>query len=137
MSAGEIIGLDVGQVRTGLARASSMAKLAEPLTTIPTDQLTSRLKKLANQGTSQIVVGLPRNLAGGDTAQTRWLRQWIKSAKAIIPEVKFYLQDEALTSLEARSKKLESSKHVDEHAVAAALILQDWLDQSDRRRQVA
>lgn len=129
MPANEIIGLDVGQVRTGLARASSVAKLAEPLTSVPTTELIDKLAAITAQSdASTVVVGLPRNLQSQDTNQTKWLRSFIKSAKTKLPDVNFYWQDEALTSLKAKSRKLKAKSRHDEHAHAAAIILQDFLD---------
>ncbi|HCM51647.1 TPA: hypothetical protein DIS56_00725 [Candidatus Saccharibacteria bacterium] len=130
----EIIGLDIGHVHTGMARASTVAKLAEPLVSIETARLIEELTSMINQGAGIIVVGLPRSLNGKDTAQTKWLRQFVGTAKAKLPKVHFYFQDEALTSLEARIKKLESKKHLDEHALAAAIILQDFLDNPEELR---
>ena len=46
MQASEIIGLDIGQKRTGIARASSIARLAEPLMTIETEHLIYKLKEV-------------------------------------------------------------------------------------------
>lgn len=139
MPDGEIIGLDVGQVRTGVARASAVAKLAEPLFSLSTGELINRLKQMADEGIRTVIVGLPRNLAGEETPQTKWVRDWLRSAKNEIPEIKFYSQDEALTSLEARAKssQLRAKSSVDEHALAAAIILQDFLNSPVGRRVVA
>ncbi len=134
----EVIGLDVGQKRTGIARASMVAKLAESLLSVPTEQLIEKLKALVKQNkVDAIVVGLPRNLEGQDTAQTKWVRQWVNSVKKEIPIATFYLQDEALTSKIAISKNQKAKSSVDRHALAAAIILQDWLDAPNEQRQVA
>lgn len=131
MPVSEIISLDVGQTRTGLARASTAAKLAEPLFSVATTQLVKRLSEMVNQGDKTIVVGLPRSLSGEETAQTRWVRDFTKFLKTKLPDVKFYWQDEALTSREAADKLQKSrfkNQSFDEHARAAAIILQDFLD---------
>ncbi len=130
----EIIGLDVGQARSGIARASSVAKLAQPLKSVPTPELVRTIWQFSKENElDSVVVGLPRNLQGHDTDQTTWVREWVKRA---VTETKlpFYWQDEALTSKLAASQKPKGQKPADEHAVAAAIILQDFLDTPEAER---
>src|SRR3989344_3426470 len=95
LQAMEILALDVGAAQVGIARGSSVARLAE-------------VQKLIRQNEAgAIVVGLPRNLSGEDTGQTRWVRQWVKQAKKEIGRP-FYWQDEALTSRIAAGKDQRS-----------------------------
>ena len=131
MQAKEIIGLDLGTKHTGVARASSIAKIAEPLASLETNKVIDQLQQLIEQKPTQaIVLGLPRNLIGDDTNQTKWVRQWATEAKKEI-ELPFYWQDEALTS---RQAPISSYKTGDEHSKAAAIILQDFLDTDESER---
>lgn len=123
----EFIGVDYGSARVGLARGSSAARLAEPLKTVPADQALAVIGRLASDNNvAGIVVGLPRNLAGDETGQTKTVRQWIDTAKKQI-KLSFYWQDEALTSAAAKN-----SSDID--ADAAAAILQDFLDTPEEER---
>lgn len=123
----EIIGLDLGMRRTGIARASTTAGLPEPLLTVATDKTLETVKRItAGRDIEAIVVGLPRNLSGEDTDQTKWVRQWVKTAKDDLP-ASFFWQDEALTSVVAKTRAA-SNKSTDIDAEAAAIILQDFLD---------
>ena len=129
----EFLGVDVGGARIGLARGNSAARLAEPLKTIDAAKAEAESKQLIReQGAAGIVVGLPRGLDGSETPQTQAVRDWVGSIKTQI-SLPFYWQDEALTSQLAESSKLKDSK-VGADAVAAAIILQDFLDgpESDR-----
>lgn len=127
MQPGQIIGLDIGQKRTGVARASLAAKLAEPLTVIDTDQLPARLKEIIEQYTPQtIVVGLPRGLENQETQQTTWVRQYVEELKKEFPDIEFCWQDEALTTVSAETGQAKNTTDVD--AAAASIILQDFLD---------
>jgi len=129
VEAKDLLGLDVGQAHTGIARASSVAQIAVPLAGVKTSELIQTLQKLIkDQETEAIVIGLPRNLSSEDTAQTKWVRDWVADAKNQIA-VPFYWQDEALTSKIAGLRQAASKKPMDEHAVAAAIILQDFLDE--------
>ena len=130
----EFIGVDVGSEWIGLARGNSLARLAEPLITIPASDILAKLPELirSNQ-VDGIVIGLPRNLSGEDTHQTALVRQWVKGAKSII-KLPFYWQDEALTSKQAISHKLKAKNPNDEHAISAAIFLQDFLETAESDR---
>jgi len=126
MTASEIIALDVGAVRTGIARASSAARLAEALKTVQTEEVVEEIRRLAtNDEVSKVVVGLPRNMGGEETAQTDWVRHFVEDAKTELPQLEFFFQDESLTTVTAESK---GKKVTDPDAEAARIILQDFLD---------
>lgn len=130
-----MLGLDVGAKRTGIARASSVAKIAQPLTSAPTTEIMRKLQELIEElGVSAVAVGLPRNLSGDDTAQTAWVRGWVDRAKKHFQDLPFYWQDEALTSKLAAAKQASGKKPTDDHALAAAIILQDFLDTPETGR---
>lgn len=125
MQPGDYIGLDVGEKRTGIARASGIAKLAEPLKIVETSDVPKELKNLISQSSVKaVVVGLPRNLQGDDTPQTKWVRDWAENLKKEM-SIPIYFQDEALTSKFAQSR-LGGPGHKDDEA--ASIILQDFLN---------
>lgn len=135
MEAKEILSLDVGTKRTGIARASNVARLAEPLPSVPTKDVIKTLKKYCTEREVEaIAVGLPRSLAGKDTEQTRLVRTWVEKAKSRVPAT-LYWQDEALTSVKALELKT-LNKNPDIDSVSAAIILQDFLDTSEAERVV-
>lgn len=137
MSFQELFGLDVGQSHIGIARASTAARLAEPLVTITTNEAIVKLQALIAENRAEaLVVGLPRSLDGNDTAQTAWARQWVETAKEQINRP-FYWQDEALTSQRAGNMKQETRNKIDEHSLAATIILQDFLDTPESERMKA
>ncbi|MBX4197273.1 Holliday junction resolvase RuvX [Candidatus Saccharibacteria bacterium] len=132
----EYLGVDVGAARIGIARGSNAARLAEPLKTVAAEEAVQELIDLAiASSASGIVIGLPRGLDGNETAQTELVRQWASQLQNKI-KLPLYWQDEAMTSETAG--KLQKSKiknnTTDEHSLAAAIILQDFLDspESDR-----
>ena len=140
VEATEILGLDVGAKHIGIARASSIARLAEPLRSMSTeDAIKMLLDYFKKHNVEAVAVSLPRNLKGEDTDQTLWVRQWVDKLKQEL-DVSFYWQDEALTSQQAASKlkALKGSQlTVDEHAIAAAILLQDFLDSPEGSRVLA
>jgi putative Holliday junction resolvase len=77
----QFLGLDLGLKRTGIARGSEMARLAEPLRTVPTTEVLKALKELIEEyNIGAVVVGLPRNLHGNSTQQTNWVRDWVEKS---------------------------------------------------------
>lgn len=129
----EILALDVGTKRVGIARASMQARLPQPLKTVKTNEAIERLREIVKENKVKIIVaGLPRNLSGEDTAQTHWVRNWIAKAKDEL-DLPFYWQDEALTSVKAQSLKLKA-KNKDVDAQAAAIVLEDFLKTEKNNR---
>jgi putative Holliday junction resolvase len=123
----EFLGVDVGSARVGIARGSTIAKIAEPIKTVQASQAIDELSTLATQNsTVGIVAGLPRSLSGNETEQTKQVRRWVEEAKKQL-DLPFYWQDEALTSQLAEASSGDDSK-------AAALILQDFLNANETER---
>ncbi len=130
-----ILALDVGETRIGIALANTVARLASPLVTLTNndsvfDQIHDIIKK---ESVELVVVGLPRNLSGEDTDQTRYCRSF---AEHLSEFSRVALQDEALTSkkaeseLNARGKAYEKG---DVDSLAATYILEDYLN--DKRNK--
>lgn len=126
-----LLALDVGSVRIGVAVASAQARLATPLTTIAMDDTVwDNLTHIINaEQIGQIVVGLPRNLNGDPTQQTASVEAFVALLRTHTT-LPITLQDEALTSrkaeeeLAARAKKYTKG---DIDALAASYILDDYL----------
>lgn len=126
-----IVALDVGDARIGVARASSIARISETIGTVPmNDEAPSAIKQLLqDQAADVLVVGLPRNMSGEETAQTAKVRAF---ATKLEQETgcKVVFQDESLTSVQAevaldKDKKAYNKGDVD--ALAATYILNDYL----------
>lgn len=130
-----ILALDVGDVRIGVARANTIAKIAEPLVTIEmNDTAAERVAELTKEQQADcVVVGLPRNMAGDETAQTEKVRAFVAKLEDAL-DIPVKLQDESLTSVKAE-EILEARKSGynkgDVDALAAALILEDYLGTSE------
>jgi putative holliday junction resolvase len=128
----DYLGVDLGMSKSGIARGNSVAKIAEPVSAVSTADLLSSLKIMIEKNNSEaVVLGLPRNLDGKDTKQTEWTRKWATQAKTQL-SVPIYWQDEALTTHGAQQKGGSN-----EDALAAAMILQDFLDTPESERVIA
>lgn len=96
------LGVDVGTARVGVARSDPDGLLAVPVETVPrTDQAVARIVDLAREYDAfEIVVGLPTNLRGEDTASTRDARSFA-AAVAAAGELPVRLVDERLSTVTA------------------------------------
>lgn len=129
----KILGLDVGTKRIGVSKADSKVKIAVPHTTINVDGTEfEQIEHIAGiYNANHIVIGLPRNSRGEETEQSTYSREFAIKLKTLLPEVKIYLQDESLTSVEAENRLKARQKQYqkgDIDAEAATIILQDFLE---------
>jgi putative Holliday junction resolvase len=136
------MGIDVGRRRVGLAISDPTATLARPLTTVTVtsaadavNRVVAEAAKLAAEedGLSAIVVGVPSKLDGSASDETRAVGEFMAAltARVSVPVVG---GDERLTSREAESRLAVSERDWRRRktkldAAAAAIILQDYLDQ--------
>jgi len=124
-----VLALDYGGKRVGVAVAHVVARLPRPLITIPnTETLLADVRKLVDQqGIGLVVVGLPRGMDGGYTAQTRAVESFAEELRKVLV-VPVELADETLTSVDAESL-LKNQNHAkgDVDALAASFILERYL----------
>jgi len=126
------LGLDVGTKRIGVAVGDSIARIAQPVTTLEASERTADAlhKYLQDLDVTDIVVGRPRNQSGDTTAQTDVVQAFV--AEMFGPQhPTVHWQDESVTSVIAEErlkarKKPYSKAEID--AEAAAIILQDYLE---------
>ncbi len=126
------LGIDYGEKRVGVARASAVARLPEPLITLPnSEHIIEDVIALAEQEDADVVVvGYPRGLDGQITEQTRKVQLFIDQLQAA--GVTTSVIDEAGTSVAAseylRSKDRPHWKHEGIDAIAAVILLTDYLE---------
>lgn len=135
--------VDCGLVRTGVAVSDATQILASPVTVITAHQeqelLSQLLALIKTHGAQKIVVGYPKNMDGsiGERAQSC---ENIAAQLRDLSGLPVVLQDERLTTKSAhqalntvnvRGKKRKAV--VD--AVAAVMILQDYLDAERMRNK--
>lgn len=127
-----LIGLDVGERRIGVAVGDTGIRIAVPFDTIEVDG--SEIERIAQivvaEGADTMVVGYPRNQSGEPTAQTAFVEDFAHKLADITARIVF--QDESLTSVLAEEQLKSYGRPYskgDIDAKAAALILQDYLEQ--------
>jgi len=131
----EIIGIDFGLKRTGIAISDSSHIIATPLTTVDSSNLMEFLDKLIQQrGISEIVLGFPSNLNGSESHVTQNVLLLKEALEKNFTTVKVFLQDERFTSKIATQtiSKIGTNKQKKDKGlvdqISATVILQDFLN---------
>lgn len=128
------LGIDVGRARVGVARCDPDGLLATPLETVARgDDAVARIVALAEEHDAlELLVGLPLNLKGEDTASTVDAREFAHAlAGAATAAVR--LVDERLSTVSAHavlrdSGRSQRSSRTIVDQVAAVVLLQQALD---------
>jgi putative Holliday junction resolvase len=128
------LGVDVGKARVGIAVSDRDGMLAMPVATIRREDADERALRILveEHGATEVVVGLPLSLGGGDTASTTDAREFAASVASWIG-VPVRLVDERLSTvsaqraLHAAGRRTKGSRPVIDQ-VAAVIILQNALD---------
>jgi putative Holliday junction resolvase len=140
-----VLGIDIGRRRVGLAISDVSGTLARPLTTLkvadPADavhRVSAEVLRLASEddGLEAVVVGMPAKLDGTPTDQTALATDFIAALVGRV-DVPVFGRDERLTSREAESRLAVRERDWRRRkekldAAAAAIILQDYLDETRR-----
>jgi RNAse H domain protein, YqgF family len=133
----KFIGLDVGDVRIGVAKCDPLGILATALEVIDrnvTDPIERIKEILSDEGTRKIVVGLPKSLDGTKNIQAEKVEKFISEMKEKIERIEVITVDERYTTTEAEhylknySKKNGKERRKVVDMVAASIILQKYLD---------
>lgn len=144
------LGVDVGQVRVGVARCDPHGILATPLVTlardltadsdvVPTD-MAELVRLAAEHEAVGIVVGLPVNLAGKHGPAAANVSAYAARLADVMGSVPVTLTDERMSTVVASRRLAERGvRGKRQRAVvdqaAAVEILQSWLDAQRRRTQ--
>ena len=126
------LGLDLGNVRIGVALSDSLGMTAQPLKVLKSEGTQKDLITLGEMvneyEVTQVIVGLPINMDGTESKQTQKIREFTQKLSNRL-NVSVFFVDERLTSKQAERMMSESgvtSKKqrgkVDQ--VAAAILLQ-------------
>ena len=134
---GLLLGIDWGEIRTGLALSDEERILASPLTTLTQRRgkrfpVAALLDVIEAHHPVGVVLGLPYSLDGGETESTIQVRQLAARLEPKVP-VPIELWDERLTTARALRVIREQGgstrgRKADVDALAAAILLQHYID---------
>lgn len=131
MSTRNLLALDVGEKRIGMAMADTAVRIAVPFGWLEHTEtiLTDLAEVLLRHEIDVIVVGYPRNQSGESTKQTAYVEEFVKTIAELDIDAEIVYQDESLTSVQAEARlgtRIKNKGEID--AEAASIILQDYLE---------
>ena len=134
---GQILAIDYGKARTGIAVTDDMQIIASGLTTVETPKLIDFLKKyFLENSVDEVVIGLPTDLKGNMSDIETEIQKFIFVFEKEFPDKKINRLDERFTSKMAsffisqsgKNKKQRQEKGLIDK-VSATILLQNFLDQ--------
>lgn len=132
----QIIAIDYGKARCGIAATDDAQIVASALTTVETGKLIVFLEDyLKKNKVESMVIGLPTDLKGNLSEIETEILVFIDQVKLLFPEVEIHRMDERFTSKMAsffisqsgKNKKQRQEKALIDR-VSATLILQNFLE---------
>ena len=134
------MGLDIGDKRIGVALSDPDGILASPLTIINRREERLDIEAITNivnqHQVKQIIIGLPRSMDGSIGKQAEKVQAFTQRL-CQYTEVPVEFRDERLSTVSAKrlmqavnTKKTRKKARYD--AIAAAIILQDYLDEGHK-----
>ncbi len=133
------LALDIGDKRIGLAVGSDEARLARPLRVLTRGSKEQDFAAIARAveevGAEALLVGLPLNMDGSEGPQAKRVRKYAERLRRRL-QLPVTYHDERLSSFIAdqilAQKPRKKARRQANDAIAAAAILQSFLDQAPR-----
>ena len=141
---GKWIGVDYGDVRTGIASSDLLGLMASAVGAIKPGGMKNTAVEVAGIARAQnavgIVVGLPKNMDGSEGPRAEIVRAFVDLLR-LETELPIYFEDERMTTMEASrfltaTETFGKKRKEKVDALSAELILQSWLDKK-RREEAA
>jgi len=129
----QLLGLDIGAARIGVALADTGVRIAIPHGYINVDgnEVAAIAELVISNSIDTVIVGYPRNQSGEATQQTAYVEEFAEELKDLDATLVF--QDESLTSVMAEQRLAARRKNYEKGDIdseAAAIILQDYMEQN-------
>ena len=133
---GKYLGVDYGDVRTGLAECDVSGLLAGPIGTIKEGGMRNTAIRVAREaesrGCKKIIVGLPKNMNGSEGVRADTVKAFVEILSGLT-EIPIDFYDERMTTMEAYrfldSTATYGKKRKDAiDTLSAEIILQGYID---------
>ncbi len=135
------LGLDVGSKRIGVAGCDGLGMMATGLTTIWRSSFQEDVAQLAEitkeRDVELLIIGLPYTMDGNLGSQAKQVQKFARRLSAAL-ELPIEYVDERLTSYAAEQMMIAAKISVSQNKatidrIAAAVILQQWLDERKQK----
>ncbi len=134
-----ILGIDYGEVRTGLAVSDDAEIVATVIGTVherDKEKLADRITAVCQEEhIEKIIIGLPKNMDGSEGFRAEHTRKFAAMLQERMPQIPLEFYDERMTTMvasrfmmEANTKGKKKKAAID--ALSAQIILQDYLERN-------
>lgn len=140
---GKYLGVDYGDVRTGLAECDVSGLLAGPIGTIAEGGMRNTAVRVAKEAEARsckrIVIGLPKNMNGSEGQRAETVKAFAKILSELT-EIPIDFYDERMTTMEAY-RFLDSTATYGKKrknaidTLSAEIILQGYIDKERNQRK--
>jgi putative Holliday junction resolvase len=143
---GKLLALDVGLKRIGVAVCDPLQLTVRPLTVVQrrsrNEDFAALAELIRTQEALAVVCGLPLNMDGTEGEQARITRRWAtRLAHALQTRLGHAVQiifwDERLTTFAAQEYGRAATRRWGEDALAAAVLLESFLDAQRRGERLS
>jgi putative holliday junction resolvase len=137
MMVGKLLALDVGLARIGVATCDPLQLTVRPLTVMQRGARRADFERLAQlvraEASTAVICGLPLYMDGSEGENARRVREWAlrlaQALRAILGDpLPVIFWDERLSTFAAQEYLRTTGQTTGEDALAAAVILQSYLD---------
>lgn len=133
---GRIVSIDYGRKRTGIAVTDTLQLIANGLTTVPSHEVLSFLKRyVEKESVERIIVGLPKQMNNQPSESMVYIEPFVASLKRSFPAIPVEYVDERFTSklahqamIEGGLKKKDRQNKALVDEISAVIILQSYLE---------
>jgi len=132
----QLIALDIGKTKTGIAKADPLGIVATPLKTVLTADLHQELLELQKlYDITKLIIGLPTHMHGGEGEQAKYVRSVVDiilSSDILSKDTEIIFEDEKLSSEAATQELKERGIRISKDnkslvdSQAAALLLRQY-----------
>lgn len=139
---GKYLGVDYGDVRTGLSECDASGTLASGIATVKEGGMRNTALRVAKEaqtrGCVKIIVGLPKNMDGTEGDRARTVRAFVTLLSELCP-LPVDFSDERMTTMAAYRYLGETATYGKRRRAAvdtlsAEIILQDYIDAERRKK---
>lgn len=131
----KILSIDVGEKRVGLATSDELGMIAHPYGYLEREGAVAKIADLvAQEGTHQIVVGLPYLASGDLGTQAEDVQKFVAELQ-MVTETAIDFENEILSSVEAVNRLKRMKRNIRDKgevdAMAATIILESFMNRSN------
>ncbi len=121
----DILGIDWGEKRFGLAFGSSQTGLVIPFSGEAKNQDIWNIleTEIKTRNIKTIILGKPTNFKGGETEVTKKIQSFFEEVKTKFPDLKIKLQNERGTSQIAKQKGIKNKNSINHQSAVEILNL--------------